>query len=46
LKNWNCALVSAKRENARIKSERLDDNDMAVVMSPAAIAGIPGTRRL
>ncbi len=32
LKNWNCALASAKRENARIKSESLDDNDIAVAV--------------
>lgn len=32
LKNWNCAVVSAKRENARMKSESLDDNDMAVAV--------------
>ena len=32
LKNWNCAVASAKRENARIKSESLDDNDMAVAV--------------
>lgn len=32
LKNWNCALARAKRENARIKSESLDNNDMAVAV--------------
>jgi len=49
LKNWNCALASAKRENARIKTESLDDNDMAVAVvnrNAAARWTVPWQRRL